>query len=134
MNKNNKVATLIIRAQCASDGGKCITELVSGKRSYRDNCAGYGNKDVCIYNAINIIVAGNTNFKFSVKHDGTIAPYVVYFETKLNGEKFQVSFHSFDSRLSRFAKNSFRMKWDKGSSRISAEKIYRYYAKNGEYV
>ena len=134
MNKNAKIATLILRAQCASDGGKHNPELVSSRRSYRDNCAGYGNKDKCIYSALNLIVQGGTSFKFSVKRDGELALYLVYFEARVNGEKLQVSFHSYDSRLSNFSKTSFRIKWDRGSSRMSAIRIYSHFVKNGEYV
>ena len=134
MNKNARVATLILRAQCGSDGGKGKNFLVNNKRSHRDNCAGYACKDVCIYSALNLIVQGGTSFKFSVKRDGELALYLVYFETRVNGEKLQVSFHSYDSRLSRFSKNSFRMKWDMRGSRMSAIRIYSHYVKNGEYV
>lgn len=133
-NIDARIATLILRAQNASDGGKHKHILICNERSYRDNCAGYGNKDVLVYEALNLIVRNrkNCNFKFSVTYGG-VTPYLVYFETRINCEKFQVSFHSKDRRLRKFMSNSFRMKWDALDSRESAVRIYEHYVPNGEY-
>lgn len=131
---NKKIATYILRAQNASDGGKSIDVLVSNKRSYRDNCCGYQQKDTMIITAINMIRSNKSSFKFAVIRDrGLIAKYIVYFETRINNVKFQVSFHSFDERLEKYVRNSFRIKWDHGCSRDSAVTIYRHYNNNGAY-
>lgn len=130
---NSKIATLILRAQNASDGGKNIDCLVCGGRTYRDNCAGYGNKDVMVIEAIKLITANKSYFKFAVTSGGSVSPYLVYFETRIMGEKLQVSFHSFDRRLWKYQERSFRIKWDHKDSRESALKIYWYYVPNGEY-
>lgn len=133
---NKKIAELILRAQNASDGGKQIQNLVWSRKSYRDNCAGYPQKDNLIFAAINLIVAnkGKCDFKFSVVYDNeNVADYIVYFEAKPYGIKTQVSFHSFDKRLERFIKKSFRIKWDRNDSRQSAVTMYQWYC-SGEYI
>ena len=134
MNINSRIATLILRSQNASDGGKHIDTLVTNRRSYRDNIAGYCVKDKYIIETICLISGHNTDFKYSVQkdHDG-VAYYLVYFEVRINGEKFQVSFHSYNHELLRFINRGFRMKWDHGDSRWSAMQIYRHYVPNGEY-
>ena len=133
MNKNAKIALDILRAQNASDGGKRIIELVDSKRSYRDNCAGYGVKDLLIQDAIKLICSGNTAFRFSVTRDkDEVANFIVYFETRIYGKKYQVSFHTF-ADMDKYVANSFRIKWDRGVSRHSAQVIYRHYCPNGQY-
>ena len=135
MNKNAKVATLLIRAQCSSDGGKGNYTLVASRRSHRDNCAGYGNKDVMILDALRLISQGGTKFKYSVICDPQgVADYIVYFETRINGEKLQVSFHSFNPELEKYVRNSFRIKWDHSIARIAAVKIYTHFVANGQYT
>lgn len=133
MSINSKIAEYILRAQNASDGGKGINCLVSSKKSRRDNCAGYSVKDKYILSAMKLINSGNTAFKFAVVPDkkGT-ARYIVYFETKVDYKKYQVSFHTFRD-YSRYVNNSFRIKWDHENSRDSAEIIYNYYIPDGMY-
>ena len=122
---NARIANLILRAQNASDGGKGIDVLVQSRGAYRDNCAGYAHKDKFVWTAINMIAANQTDFRFAVTRDKEKkAYYIVYFECRVHGEKQQVSFHSFDTRLERFLKKSFRIKWDRKDSRESARTIY----------
>ena len=133
---NKKIAELIVRAQNASDGGKHLYPLINSRRAYRDNCVGYRQKDKMILTAIKLIVAnkGKCDFKFAVVDDvERVAYYIVYFETKVNGEKVQVSFHSFDYHLRDFLTNSFRIKWDRKDSRKSAMLIYNAYS-YGDYA
>ncbi len=131
---NKRVAEYILRAQNASDGGKRITELVDSKKSRRDNCAGYMVKDMMIFRAIDLIVRNKSSFKFAVVKDSEhVANFIVYFETRINGEKYQVSFHSFNMGLAKYVARSFRTKWDYGDSRYSAKIIYKHYMANGSY-
>lgn len=52
-NKTDKrVASLILRAQNASDGGKGIDLLVNSQRSTTDNSRGYETKDMAIRSRI----------------------------------------------------------------------------------
>lgn len=138
MAVNKKVAELILRAQNASDGGKNIDELVlcTSEKTYRDNKHGYAGKDMFIMKAIEMIARNrkNTNFRYSVVHDGEIADYLVYFDTTINGKKYQVSFHSFNNDLERFIRKSFKTEWDKKDSRRAAAEIYKAYFPNGRYV
>ena len=128
MSVDGKIAELILRIQNASDGGKRLCPLVTNTRSYRDNCAGYAQKDNLLIEAINIISKTRNNWKYSVTKDSQgIADYIVYFQTRIMSEKVQISFHSFDSSLSRYVKNSFRIPWDHGCSRDSAIAAYTYY-------
>ena len=82
MKRNAKIAELILRAQNASDGGKQKSSYnTSSIKAYTDNYAGYKHKDLCIYNAIQLILTGNSKFKFSVQDDKQkIAYFLVYFE------------------------------------------------------
>lgn len=135
MATDKKIAEAILRAQTASDGGKGKKYLVCSKRSRRDYYAGYNAKDRHIMTAINLINSGHSNYKFAVFRDTQrVAKYIIYFQTVINGEKVQISFHSFDSSLERFLDKSFRIKWDRRNSRDSAVKAYRYYVSNGEYT
>lgn len=135
MNINARIATMILRCQNTSDGGKSIYDLIYNRRGYRDNIAGYDVKDKYILETIRLISGTKNDFKYSVQRDKEgIALFIVYFEVKINGEKLQVSFHSFNRELHRFINHGFRMKWDRGDSRLSAEKIYIHYVPNGEYL
>lgn len=136
MNKDKKVAELILRTQNASDGGKHIQFFPDCKKAVRDNCAGYGQKDSLILAAIKLIRGSdNSCFRYAVVIDRQrIARYIVYFETRIDDVKYQVSFHSFDTRLGRYICNSRYARWDKKSSRDSAVTIYKYYCPNGQYV
>ena len=132
---NSKIAELIIRTQNASDGGKKLHYFYGCKKAVRDNCARYGQKDSLILSAIEMIRWNKSDFVFSVQRDREHkAYYLVYFETRINGIKFQVSFHSFDGRLGRYVRNSRHARWDKKSSRDSAVSIYKYYCPNGQYT
>lgn len=129
---NKRIAETILRAQNASDGGKRIDLLVGSRKAYRDNCAGYRAKDKFIRIALRMIAGnpGKTDFRFAVVYDKeNVADFLVYFECRnhANGEKRQVSFHSFDASLSHYVRKSFRMKWDHADSRQSACDIYGWF-------
>ena len=80
-NINVRISELILRAQNASDGGKGIDELVSSRKSYRDNCAGYAHKDRFVYLAVSMIASNKTDFRFAVTEDkDCVADFIVYFE------------------------------------------------------
>lgn len=135
MNRNAKIAELVLRAQTASDGGKGIKELRYSQRSITDNRAGYGVKDHYIISAINLINGGRSNWKYAVVKAGDFMDpaWIVYFETRVDGDKIQISFHTFNSYFRRFTRKSFRTKWDHGCSRDSALTAYVYYVPNGRY-
>ena len=131
---NKKIAELILRAQVASDGGKGIIHSTS-RKARRDNAGGYSRKDEYILEAIRLILTTGNEFKFSVVEDKEDkADFIVYFTTKVDGEKFQVSFHSFCGELAKYCHKSFRIPWDHWDSRESAEIIYRHFVPEGRYI
>lgn len=121
MKEKKKIARDIVLAQVASDAGKNIfhTELnqLEMPSIWEAENEGYANKDKYILRALDRISKNpNTGFKFSVKELG-FDRYIVYFSFKINEKKYQVSFHSFERSLLRFAINSAGTRWDKKSSR-----------------
>lgn len=111
----------ICLAQIASDGGKGITELYSYAPSIWHR--GYDVKDREILRAISLIRSGNGyGVKYSVVWDRAwsgVNCYIVYFTWRdTNGSKKQVSFHSFNSRLSEYCATVKHVtRWDHKSSR-----------------
>ena len=134
-NVNGKIASLVLRAQNASDGGKHMSYFYNTQKGVTDNRASYAQKDRLIIAAINIINRGKSNYKYAVVecNDFTNPAFIVYFQTRIECENIQVSFHSFNHELSKFVKNSYRIKWDHECSRDSAVYAYRYYT-NGLYA
>ena len=137
MSVNSKIAELILRTQNASDGGKNIF-VMDSKKAIRDNCGGYATKDKLLLLAIEMIARnkGKCKWKYAVVEANDQNGYnsiIVYFQTQIEGEKVQISFHSFNFDLRRFATNSFRIKWDRGDSRDSAIYAYKHFC-NGNYI
>lgn len=127
LNKlNKKIAEHIILAQVASDGGKCLHDIrhIFGDKSDDVWEYGYQVKDNYIFAAIQLICRSHSNFyRYSVSEIGA-GRYLVYFSFKLNdGKRYQVSFHSFNENLEKFAKTSKVTRWDKKSSREACVKL-----------
>ena len=137
MNNNAKIAELILRIQNASDGGKNM-RFFESQKSATDNKAGYPQKDKLILEAIRLITSSkrNNDWKFAVTRSAVNGNncFIVYFQTRINGEKVQISFHSFNRELARFIGRSFRIKWDHANSRESAVIAYNHYVPNGKYT
>lgn len=132
MKIDGKIAELILRTQNASDGGKHFGCFYGSTRGIRDNCAGYPQKDLFMVKAIELIAKNHKvcHWKYSVtrtRDDYGYGCWIVYFQTRINGEKVQISFHTFNSTIDRYVKNSHRIKWDHGCSRDSAVTAYEYY-------
>ena len=116
---NKKISELIARSQTASDGGKGINNFNS-RKGKRDFQAGYNRKDEFILEAIRLILTTENNFKFAVVEDKEgKANYIVYFSTKVDGKNYQVSFHSFNGKLAKYCRKSFRI------SCVSAKRCQR---------
>ena len=135
MTLNGKIVELVLRTQNASDGGKRkkgqnIMVISDTRRGIRDNCGGYATKDNLMILAIEMIAKNHTDWKYAVKigkDQNGHTSFIVYFQTKIMGEKVQISFHSFNNNLRKYVNNSFRIKWDHGCSRDSAVYAYNYY-------
>lgn len=133
------IAKQIVLAQIASDGGKRqndvlkrVTPLLPISRKYYKK--GYKNKDHCIMEAIKVIQKNpNTGFHYHVKVDRTLYSgahvFIVYFNFKINGESYQVSFHCF-SNMWRFVNKHCVTRWKKKHSSKEAVIKLAYYLFN----
>lgn len=127
MNRNRLVAKAILDAQVASDGGKGISEIMHMNKNawYR----GYDVKDIYIEKALTLIASDRNNaFRYRVVNTGE--NLLVYFTCRVNGQKLQVSFHTYGfTKFKRYLKknNAYHMVWDHESSRDSAMEIWRYF-------
>lgn len=126
---NKQAAKAIILAQVASDGGKGIVELInalpktlmpSAEKAWD---AGYAFKDELLERACTIVARHHDNdIRFFVTEDKQgVAKFIVYFDIKVNGKRWQASFHSFSKRWSRWTKSTVasRGNWDHKSSRAT---------------
>ena len=133
MELDLRVCKYILLAQIASDGGKhrCLWELPTmipiGEVYYTK---GYNVKDSEILKAIKTINQSpkSTGFHFYVKEvDGFRSrAFIIYFNFKLDGKRYQISFHSFNKKMQRYSNNRFSTRWDKKSSRESAKALANY--------
>lgn len=133
------IAKQIVLAQLASDGGKHQDDVLSHVSSllpiggvyYKK---GYDVKDRCIINAIKAIQRNpNTGFIYHVKVDRTLYSgahvFIVYFNFKLGGESYQISFHTF-CNMWRFVNRKCVTRWKKKhSSKESTIRLAYYLAK-----
>lgn len=141
MNRN--AAKNIILAQVASDGGKDIStlvdELMETSVAYYKPLkeevlsawnAGYQVKDVLIENACKIVARHrDPDIRFFVTKDRQgIAKFIVYFDVKINGKRWQVSFHSFSKRWAKWETSTIpsRGNWDHKSSRDACLALAQY--------
>lgn len=117
---NEYIAKLIIDAQVASDGGKYIYSSLTennknGKTIYHN---GYSQKDHCIQKAISEIQKshGTSGFKYYISSSNDETAGIIYFEFKLFGDKYQISFHTFNKDLIEKYGNNKKTHWNKKSS------------------
>lgn len=105
-----ELAKLLILAQASSDAGKGIWTLSNTLQEKLQKKAwnGYPEKDRAIYSMVSILsVHPRKDIHFFIVRDAEkVANYLVYFDFLLNGQKVQVSFHSYDERLKKFLKGS----------------------------
>ena len=93
MNKTGKIIEMIILTQIASDAGKNIFDdkivLAGAAREYAEE-TGYGSKAYYERSAIELInkVPG-CGINYWVSED-----LIVYFDIRLNGKRYQISFHN----------------------------------------
>ena len=98
-NYDIEIARLIMRAQYKSDSAKEEDIWESDKREY------YRQKDEAIFMALNLINRSKSSaFRYSVTESEVNGGhcFIVYFSTKVEGERKQVSFHNFSSGLWRY--------------------------------
>ena len=97
--KNNveyMIALNIIKAQIASDAGKGLYRLnLKNTDGYKK--LGYQLKETAIVTAIKLIRTNKTEFNYWVQEapdQNNNNSIIVYFDFKLNGTRYQVSFHN----------------------------------------
>ena len=125
---NKSICSYLIKAQLCSDAGKDIypSSTKAGKiaRSF-----GYTHKDYFIQKAMDKINSTPVSgFSYYVAPGiGVGADTVVYFNFKFNGERHQISFHSYNNFKS-YQSNSHKTRWDKkiGGSRRSCDLLWDY--------
>ncbi len=126
---NEAIARHIILAQVASDGGKGIDTLWNAIRAYmpgtrKARFRGYDDKDQHITKALDLISAahGRSGFSYFISKDpGLYDMTLVYFNFKLYGMRYQISFHTY-LNLDRYSKknSAHQTKWDEKDSREAA--------------
>lgn len=136
---NKQAIRRIVLAQIASDGGKGITDLLdvmpqnlmpSAQKAWG---AGYAVKDILAMQACKIICRSkDKDIRFFVTYDKShVALYIIYFDVVIDGQRNQVSFHSFSTGWEKFTRGSTGSmgRWDHKSSRATCEKlVYRFLA------
>lgn len=129
-----QIIRFICLAQIASDAGKGIYELeMSSKMADTAAWRKYAIKDKMIFEAIKIINnsrrCGINYHIVSGKDQNGHDSYIIYFDVKVEGERRQVSFHSFNKKLWSPRVNTGRKTvWDEKSSRYNCKKFIEEYA------
>ena len=119
-NIDKKVAYLIIKAQMCSDSGKKGIEnnYYHYCWKYRSEKFGYGHKNMLIFRAMDRIAQmhGTSGFHYFIGHDRFD---IVYFNFKIEGNKYQISFHVPGGVPERYKKYNDKhvTHWDHNSSR-----------------
>lgn len=130
---NKQAIRRIVLAQVASDGGKGIVDLIdvmpsnfmpSAQKAWN---AGYAVKDNLLEQAVQITACHHdADIHFFVARDEEgVAKFIIYFDIRINGKRWQVSFHSFDERWTKWTKStmSSRGHWDHKKSRETCQML-----------
>ena len=136
-NSDRMIAHAIIKAQIASDAGKGHDETrLSKTKLGSSKCIknGYDEKVCHILNAITgICKSKNSIFRFTVyKTDDQngYPSYITYFSFNLNGNKYQISFHTPLNKgksLKRYLTNKRTCRWDHRSSYEACEALFQHF-------
>jgi hypothetical protein len=131
---NMAIAKYIVAAQAASDAGKGIKEI-DGRCARHSKHDKYACKPAYIVKAIDLICTSKSDFRYYVAETDDQNGYpsiIVYFEFKIDGERYQVSFHTPSRRagvLTKYSNTGRKTRWDKkyGGSRTSCLKLMEYF-------
>jgi len=134
---NKKAAKNIILAQMASDGGKwCRLQFdvpqclkAEALKAFR---AGYSAKDELLERACLIVARHHDpDIRFFVTEDKQgVAKFIIYFDIKIDGKRWQASFHSFGvKRWSKWTKSTVlsRGNWDHKHSRETCIELCKFF-------
>jgi hypothetical protein len=128
-----RIALCIIRAQKSSDYGKGINRISLSKTASRPSRMGYGFKEADILEAIRLIRRNKTQFNYWVEvapDQNGVNSILVYFDFKIDGKRFQVSFHNHNcgNELESYVNTGRKTHWRKNnSSYYSCIKLQEYY-------
>lgn len=136
MNKIvRQIILLVANAQRHSDEGKVLRnsrnwyyegdtqEVIAFSKNYGKY--GYDGKTQAILAAIALIDKHPyMGVSYYVKDDGNSV--ILYFNLKLDGKRYQVSFHAFESKLRKLAGKGSPCRWEKKmSSRETCQELLR---------
>lgn len=156
---NSKIAGYICLAQQASDAGKgryIVFRKKDGKINDDDYGYGHGRrhgnrmtrnkknyaqrnaysvKEEFILRAINLIRNTKSNFNYFIEaspDQNGFASYITYFDFKIEGKRFQVSFHTpqnLGKKLKKYINTGRKTRWDHavGGSVIACQELIKYY-------
>ena len=154
---NSKIAGYICLAQQASDAGKGRYIVFRkkddksiemndgyvrrGRRDYQKNKKNYAQrnaysvKEEFILRAINLIRNTKSNFNYFIEaspDQNGFASYITYFDFKIEGKRFQVSFHTpqnLGKKLKKYINTGRKTRWDHavGGSVIACQELIKYY-------
>lgn len=131
---NKVIALSIVNAQACSDAGKGIEEL-----QYRNagmaQCFGYDLKEEFIVKALRLIRSNKTDWHYTcvncLDQNGYMS-ILVYFRTRVTGERIQISFHTPMNKASmeliKLSYSGETCYWTKSkASRDGCKKLIEYY-------
>ena len=144
---NAMIALRIFQAQKASDAGKGLERLNASRDISRPcDVFRYGFKEKPILEALRLIRRNKTQFNYWVVEGPDQNGYpsiIVYFDFKIEGTRYQVSFHNPLNRcgneLLSYVNTGRATRWRKSISSVeSCNALQRYYnipeAKSEEYI
>lgn len=131
---NKIIALAIVNAQACSDAGKGMCELEYRNVSMAEHF-GYDLKEEFIVKALRLIRTNKTDWHYrcvnSLDQNG-YSSILVYFRTRVTGERIQISFHTpinkASMQLIRMSDSGENCYWTKSKkSRDNCKKIIEYY-------
>lgn len=131
---NKIIALSIVNAQACSDAGKGIDELIY-RNTGMAKCFGYELKEEFIVKALKLIRGNKSNWHYTcvncLDQNGYMS-ILVYFRTKISGERIQISFHTPMNKASmeliKMSDSGEKCYWTKSkTSRDGCKKLIEYY-------
>lgn len=131
---NKIIALAIVNAQACSDAGKGIEELQYRNTSMA-KCFGYELKEEFILKALKLIRSNKSSWHYTcvncLDQNGYMS-ILVYFRTRVTGERIQISFHTPMNKASmeliKMSDSGENCYWTKNKkSRDNCQKLIEYY-------
>lgn len=147
MKKNiNKIESIIalniIQAQMSSDAGKGKKNLTLDKNLERGPIRmGYGLKETYLLRALRLIRNNKTQFNYWVEIEGDqngVPSIIVYLDFKIDGKRYQVSFHNHNcgEELKAMVNTGRKTRWNHkiGGSVDGCKALQNFYEISGEEI